>query len=189
MVGFGKRLRELRGTTKQTDAAQELGINYSTYAMYEVDRREPNFETLVSIANHYSVTTDYLLGVSDCKSPDIEEQAICKKTKLTQNALESIMDEKFQKFDDRPYHKIDVLNLLLENSVFHGSLAAVSDCLFFSLSSWKKSAEGTENINGNYKVFLTGKFAAEFYKTKALEFMNETIKFLMIKAEENHGKA
>ena len=55
MNGFGNRLRELRGSTRQTDAAQELGINYSTYAMYEVDRREPNFETLVKIAKHMDI--------------------------------------------------------------------------------------------------------------------------------------
>lgn len=92
MVGFGKRLRELRGSAKQTDAAQELGINYSTYAMYEVDRREPNFDTLVSVAKHYGVTTDYLLGISDCKSPDIEEQAICKKTGLWYNAVKKLIE-------------------------------------------------------------------------------------------------
>lgn len=92
MDGFGKKLRDLRGDTKQTEAAAELGIKYSTYAMYEVDRREPSFETLVAIAKHYGVSTDYLLGLTECKSPDIDEQAICKKTGLWYDTVKKLID-------------------------------------------------------------------------------------------------
>lgn len=158
MIGFGQKLRELRGSTKQTEAAQALGINYSTYAMYEVDRREPNFETLVSIANHYGVTTDYLLGVSDCKSPEIEKQAICKKTGLSEKAVEILIGlktrDRFSLDDDILSNKvfpeflydavIEFINMRIESSQNYEIAAASLETAFIE--------EEKKSILSNYRA-------------------------------------
>jgi len=91
MEGFGNRLKELRGNRKQAEVAEKIGLKAPTYAMYENDMREPNFQTLKSIADYYSVSVDYLLGRSNCKSPDIDIQAICKKTGLWPEAVERLL--------------------------------------------------------------------------------------------------
>ncbi|RAS75210.1 helix-turn-helix domain-containing protein [Priestia endophytica] len=64
---LGKRLKELRSSRKltQTEIAAKLGITRGTYAHYEIDKRQPDYETLKKIAKYYDVNTDYLLGLTD----------------------------------------------------------------------------------------------------------------------------
>lgn len=94
MEGFGQRLRELRGEKTQAEAAQAIGLKASAYSMYEGERREPGFDTLVMIADHYGVSTDYLLGRTECKSPDIDTRAICKNTGLSEAAVSTLIELK-----------------------------------------------------------------------------------------------
>lgn len=54
-------LRELRGLS-QAQLAKKLNIGTSTLGMWETDKRKPNPDALVSIANYFNVSTDYLLG-------------------------------------------------------------------------------------------------------------------------------
>lgn len=58
------KLKQLRSTTTltQSEFAKKIDVARTTYAMYEQGNREPDYETLLRIANYYSVTTDYLLG-------------------------------------------------------------------------------------------------------------------------------
>lgn len=46
----------------QIQAAEKLGLSDGTYKNYEQGKREPNNDILVSIADLFHVTTDYLLG-------------------------------------------------------------------------------------------------------------------------------
>ena len=61
------RMKELREERKlnMKEAAQRLGIPYTTYVNYEKGMREPNSEMLIQIANFYNTSIDYLLGRSD----------------------------------------------------------------------------------------------------------------------------
>ena len=61
---FGEKLRLLRenkGLT-QTELAALLHLSSSSVAMYEMNKREPNFDTLINITKHFDVSLDYLLG-------------------------------------------------------------------------------------------------------------------------------
>ncbi len=92
MDGMGHRLRELRGDRRQAEIAKALSIGNSSYTMYENDQREPNYTLLCKIAEFYGVSTDYLLGRTECKSPDIDVQAICAKTRLDEASVSSIIN-------------------------------------------------------------------------------------------------
>nr|WP_122013398.1 helix-turn-helix transcriptional regulator [Maliibacterium massiliense] len=59
-----KALRTQRGET-QAQTAQAIGISRTTYANYERNYREPDFDTLVKLAYHFDVSSDYLLGIID----------------------------------------------------------------------------------------------------------------------------
>lgn len=61
---FGLRLKKLRSKTNETqDAiARKIGISRAVYSHLENGRNEPDNETLIKLASHYNVTTDYLLG-------------------------------------------------------------------------------------------------------------------------------
>lgn len=63
-MDFGKRLNETRkqkGYTAQ-QMADVLEIGLRSYRAYESGDREPSFKTLVMIADHLEVSTDFLLG-------------------------------------------------------------------------------------------------------------------------------
>ncbi|MGR3287141.1 helix-turn-helix domain-containing protein [Bacillus sonorensis] len=70
---FGDRLRELRKkrpNLSQKELGKHLGLAESTISMYEQNRREPEYEILIKIADYFEVSTDYLLRGVDPKVQD-----------------------------------------------------------------------------------------------------------------------
>ncbi|MBP3972713.1 helix-turn-helix transcriptional regulator [Bacillus sp. WL1] len=64
MKTFGNRIRDLRkqkGIT-QKELAQSLKLSESTIGMYERNERQPDYNTLIRIADYFNVSTDFLLG-------------------------------------------------------------------------------------------------------------------------------
>lgn len=58
------RIREVRKSKKITakELANHIKVVESTMSLYENGKREPDFETLLKIANYLDVSVDYLLG-------------------------------------------------------------------------------------------------------------------------------
>lgn len=68
MVKFSERLKELRlekGLT-QTQLANEIGLSQSAVSFWENGERFPLATVIIIFAKYFDVTTDYLLGVTDC---------------------------------------------------------------------------------------------------------------------------
>lgn len=57
-------LRKERGLT-QEDLAKLIHKKRSTVSGYEIEDKEPEFETICFLAQYFGVSTDYLLGFSD----------------------------------------------------------------------------------------------------------------------------
>lgn len=74
-VFFGDRLRELRGNLSQAEMSSKLHTKQSTYSAWERNQREPDITTICAIASAFSVTTDWLLGVSKTRYPQHQESA------------------------------------------------------------------------------------------------------------------
>lgn len=100
-LSFGERLGDLiskKGIT-QAELAKVTGIGQSRLSDYitgkridpESDAREyaaPDCATVITLAKYFSVSTDYLLGVSDKPSPSMEIRAICDYTGLSETSAE-----------------------------------------------------------------------------------------------------
>ena len=73
MNQFSKRLKETRISKHitQKTMAEFLNIYLNAYQMYEYNKREPNFDTLIKICQYLNTTSDYLLGLSN--NPNIED--------------------------------------------------------------------------------------------------------------------
>lgn len=54
-------LREKQGMT-QEELSIKLNISRASLSHYEKNRREPDYDTLVKIANYFKISIDYLLG-------------------------------------------------------------------------------------------------------------------------------
>lgn len=69
---IGMRLRELReakGLSRKA-VAEKINIDQTTYGKYELNKREPDSETLKKLADFFEVTVDYLLGREIKTQPD-----------------------------------------------------------------------------------------------------------------------
>ena len=64
-----KELRTEKGIT-QADLAKILKISDRAVGYYENGDREPDYSTLLKIADYFDVSIDYLLGASDIKKPN-----------------------------------------------------------------------------------------------------------------------
>ena len=64
MASFKEMLKYLRvrDDLSQAGLADKLGVAKSTISMYEVGKREPDFETLEAIADFFNVDMNFLLG-------------------------------------------------------------------------------------------------------------------------------
>lgn len=59
----------LKNKEKQTDVANWLGVDRSTYAKYETGDTEPPFSTLIRLAEHWDTTVYDLMGYENKKNP------------------------------------------------------------------------------------------------------------------------
>jgi transcriptional regulator with XRE-family HTH domain len=93
-----KEERELLGKT-QLEISNLIGMAVSSYALYEQGRRNPDYDTLIKLADIYNCTTDYLLGRTDnktqvIKSPDEYNAVILKArdSNIPSNILDNYID-------------------------------------------------------------------------------------------------
>ena len=65
MVNLGERLRNLRLEKQitQTEMSRRIGISAVMISSYELEQRQPSYETLIKLAAFFGVTSDYLLGL------------------------------------------------------------------------------------------------------------------------------
>ena len=63
--GLGKRLQEQRfaRNLSQKEVANAINVSSSIISNYESGERTPSIENLMSLADFYSCSTDYLLGL------------------------------------------------------------------------------------------------------------------------------
>ncbi len=61
------RLRELRKKKRlsQLKLAMDLNMNQNSISRYETGEREADYATLISFADYFDVSIDYLLGRTD----------------------------------------------------------------------------------------------------------------------------
>lgn len=102
---FSERLRYLRLENKWTpeECAKLLDIHRSTIVRYEKGDRFPNFQGLIRIAALFSVSTDYLLGITDRRKPQAASNgeypiAKVKQMQLKDGQLEELAQHPFLDF-------------------------------------------------------------------------------------------
>lgn len=64
-----KALR-LESGIKQADLARELNVSAAALSGYETGKFQASNDTYVTLARKFNVSLDYLLGISDRRSPD-----------------------------------------------------------------------------------------------------------------------
>ena len=73
MFNFGEHLKEMRISFNYTQkqVASNIGITEQNYQRYEANDQRPSFDILISLADFYNVSLDYLVGRT--KNPEINK--------------------------------------------------------------------------------------------------------------------
>ncbi len=68
---FGERLRSLRKSRSLTaeEVSRVIGVQRRAYVNYESKARQPTIEQLITLADFFNVSLDYLVGRSDDSRP------------------------------------------------------------------------------------------------------------------------
>ena len=84
MSKFNERLNLLKEEENLSaiDMAKKIGISPSTLAYYFKDR-EPKYDVLMKIASEFNVTTDWLTGYSDVRSPSKPQLSSLRDMKIS----------------------------------------------------------------------------------------------------------
>lgn len=97
---LGDRLRSLREKQNltQEQIAKKIGISRGTYAHYEINKRRPDYETLIKITDIFNVSLDYLLTGKefDSSNEDMWKERLDPKTELFFKDLKDASDDKIE---------------------------------------------------------------------------------------------
>lgn len=112
----GKIIKELREKAgeNQEQLAEALGVaNRETVARWESGARDLRREHIIALAQHFHVSADYLLGLTNVKAipTDGKLQAAAEVTGLSEGAL-----LKLSKLTDNPNHA-EIMSKLLERAL------------------------------------------------------------------------
>lgn len=75
MVNFSKKLRTLRKSKgySQQLLADKLSVTKSLISSYEQELRMPSLDMLIKLSYEFGVSTDYLLGLDQRKTVNVEK--------------------------------------------------------------------------------------------------------------------
>lgn len=102
---LGNRIKALREELglKQEDLANKMLVSPSAIGMYETNKREPNNELILKLAQFFNVSTDYLLGKTDIRNPgkqidDVLNEAMIGMSKEEYEALSETQKKQIRDF-------------------------------------------------------------------------------------------
>lgn len=151
---FCKRVNELFGKTGQKELSNKLGISQSLISdIINGNVKSPRADTIFSIANHFSVSVDWLLGLTDVKSTNKATKSLCDTLGLSEQTIETLQEKtnindaiNFLFYQDNVHKRLQELN---EETNSHETIFACDSWSSFSIL--KLLTEFVELANTSYK--------------------------------------
>lgn len=130
--------------TPQDLLARKTNIAASAICGYVHGETEPKITALVKIAEHFNVSTDYLLGRTDIKSVDEDIQSAVNYSGLSEDAVQKVHD--FAQ-DTNNRLKISIMNHLLKNGFLFLFIGLIEqDMVMQSLYNRIQNRNDDENL-------------------------------------------
>ncbi len=126
---FARRLRKLLRERRvtQEELANSVGVKRQSVASWKDGKTVPDAGNLLGISRYFNVSCDYLLGVSEVPTPNLDLQSIHKKTGLSEESIKILVDCYGR---DKANSITLTVNALLENRF---ALGAISRYLYYDL--------------------------------------------------------
>lgn len=142
-----KELREKKGESQEQLAEALQAPNRETIARWENGSRDLKREHIISIAKHFNVSTDYLLGLSDNSTTNPDITNACNTTGLNEEAVRKL--NKYSKC------KWKNLNKLIISYDFIDALDVLEKYCELDVINRKKLENSyKKDINGNVIIEL-----------------------------------
>ncbi len=131
-----RKLRKEKGVS-QDELSKILGVSKSTLGLWETGDTLPDARSLHDLAVYYGVSADYLLGLSDVQTANMDVKAICEYTGLTEKALSFFHDGIADRdengvypagFTDDMYSPKKLINDIFECDIIDPFFAIVEFC-------------------------------------------------------------
>lgn len=181
MLIMENRFKEARvkhnqhGQQSVKDVAKITGLTGSLIDDLESSLGKPRdvgYSKVKKLAEHYGVSSDYLLGLSDTPSVKEDIQVVCKTTGLTEKAVEAIKESRGW--------GTDVLNCFLEDSKFFNLLSEVRRLATAKYRLKVAETDLTETSDAGYKErvmrFTEKRIIQEYWTVeKFKELQNRTV--------------
>lgn len=137
MTTFAERLVNLREKAgkKRQEVADNLGISRASLEYYEKDKRKPDIDVLLKLADYYNVSTDYLLGLTAAPTTDKDVQYICDYTGLSENAVKELKaDREMSAYWNYDFEEsfCDIASEFISSGTFDKIIGMVSDFVVYA---------------------------------------------------------
>ena len=172
---FSKRLSALmkeRNVT-QEELAHELGIKRQTVSLYKNGQSTPDAAQLKNIATFFDVSADWLLGLTNTRSQDIDIRRICEKIDQKEQVI--IQLQRIYEGRGHEPETIEGINSILSNSIFQ---LLARDYIRLKHFTEKVNAEYKEHSFGELEdpiheegevITLKGCRACDYYRAKIID--------------------
>lgn len=139
---FISRFSELKKESGETnkDLQDVFGLSLSALINYQTGKRIPDIAFLHKLAQHFGVSADYLLGLSDVKSTEQDIQTACEVTQLSEKAVKMLKDNAGYKNAFYKNNLLPILNAMLETKDFY----RIIDSMNTIVASQKKITVNTK---------------------------------------------
>lgn len=181
IVEIGRRIKALREGKKLTQQAlaEELHLKRETINMWENGLRDLKTAAIVALADYFKVSTDYLLGRTECKSRDIVVQAICEKTNLSNEAVDKLLN-------NRASPALHALDQLLQEDDFWLALDELDAAIEIAGSTTHNFH--VRRLGDKSQVTLGGTYATDYYiQASWLDYWSAA-QFVVYKKEGNNAE-
>ncbi len=125
--------------------AEHLGVSQQAVNQFKLGQAFPKVENLLKLAKYFDCSLDYLIGMSDVKTPLATAKAACEYTGLSESAIEHLhtcVEEL-----DKGNSYFEIVSCLLSSDDFYNSIAFLKRALEIENSIAAEKEASPEGFN------------------------------------------
>lgn len=155
-VRLSKFMKEKNIT--QTELAKNINVTRQAISLYANGQSTPDINILCKIAKYFKVSSDYLLGLSNSKSSNINDREVCSTLGLTDESIETLKALKNNKHPLSTENYLRAINDFISYSYIDGFLDFLIQYVYFDKSSsvfetYNKAKQNIKEVKSiQYKV-------------------------------------
>ena len=181
-----RKLMEETSTTQQV-LADALGVQRQTISYYCDGSSSPNWEGIANISKFFSVSADWLLGLSNVRSTQADMKSVCDFTGLSEGSVNSIIRETAStdtrlalevilSGDNEKLHNLLVTSFrVLDGYLPDSRISGIAEYINEKMMQTEEGILTAEILNRWYGVFLDPKEAMRVNSEKAGQIMSELL--------------